>query len=496
MGVPREQIDRVVIESFFGVGSGPSMRDMANATVKAAQELYPSGPHASVFYDKFAKQLILTVFPLQDPALLYPAGGEAFTTGTVALVQWNRNNAPPAAYAKIEYTSKLSGGPVYFNDLVEGGENGWLKTRSPSSVPLWAIVTTASHSPTHSWFASSDEADSDQFLYRNGLVVSNGACLAFWHAYELEEGYDGAVVEISLNGGATWTDIGTNATQNGYNAVISSDFGNNIGGRPAFSGSSGGFVETVIPLSHYAGQTVGIRFRQADDSSVAASGWWIDDIRLYVGTPWTPLATTATNVSSYAWTLAGAPGTNYGVRVKLAGSNFSDSAWSASQAFTLKGVPSVAAWPSASPIIVGQTLASSVLSGGSATPAGSFAFVTPGLAPGVGTALQPVAFTPNDLANYTAETGAVSVTAAPLPEVGAFGVSSGTGAALQFAAVAGMQYRVRYSDDLLAPSSSWLWITPPTDGWVTAVTNGPLQIVDPGATNSPARFYRLEERAP
>ena len=34
------------------------------------------------------------------------------------------------------------------------------------------------------------------------------------------QGFDGGVVEISTNGGATWTDLGPNITQNGYTHII------------------------------------------------------------------------------------------------------------------------------------------------------------------------------------------------------------------------------------------------------------------------------------
>ena len=75
-----------------------------------------------------------------------------------------------------------------------------------------------------------------------------------------------------------------------------------------------------------------------------------------------------------------------------------------------KANPSVSVWPSASDISYGQTLAASVLSGGSATPAGGFAFTTPGTAPAVGTASQGVTFTPTDTARYNTAADSVSVT--------------------------------------------------------------------------------------
>ena len=76
----------------------------------------------------------------------------------------------------------------------------------------------------------------------------------------------------------------------------------------------------------------------------------------------------------------------------------------------LKGTPSISAWPTASAIVYGQTLADSHLTGGSGSPAGTFAFTSPDVSPGVGTAAQSVTFTPTDFAHYSTVVGTVNVT--------------------------------------------------------------------------------------
>ena len=75
-----------------------------------------------------------------------------------------------------------------------------------------------------------------------------------------------------------------------------------------------------------------------------------------------------------------------------------------------KATSSVTTWPTASSITYGQTLASSTLSGGQSTPAGSFTFTSPTTAPGTGTASQGVTFTPTDTTDYSTLTGTASVT--------------------------------------------------------------------------------------
>jgi len=73
--------------------------------------------------------------------------------------------------------------------------------------------------------------------------------------------------------------------------------------------------------------------------------------------------------------------------------------------------PSVSAWPTASAITYGQTLAASTLTGGSSTPGGTFAWTTPTTMPTAGTASYSVTFTPTDSTDYSTVTSTVSVTA-------------------------------------------------------------------------------------
>lgn len=82
-----------------------------------------------------------------------------------------------------------------------------------------------------------------------------------------------------------------------------------------------------------------------------------------------------------------------------------------------KATPVVTFWPTATSITYGQTLASSILSGGSASAAGNFALANPALIPSVGTTNAIVVFTPADVVNYSTASGTVSVRVNPVPDI-------------------------------------------------------------------------------
>lgn len=145
----------------------------------------------------------------------------------------------------------------------------------------WQLVTAYSHSPTHSFFSSDTATVKDDYLRTRVFTVPANAQLSFWHTYQLESGGDGAVIEISTDGGTTFSDLRPYITSGGYTGVIATGYSSPISGRPAWTGGSLGTTrEVVVNLSSYAGQSAILRFRLACDNGVGGAGWYIDDVRV------------------------------------------------------------------------------------------------------------------------------------------------------------------------------------------------------------------------
>jgi hypothetical protein len=143
----------------------------------------------------------------------------------------------------------------------------------------WA-TSTINHSAPYSVFANNNTgAASEQIL---SSLISYGIAghtqLSFWHNYNTEASHDGAVVELSVDNGTTWIDAGPYMSQNGYNSIINTN--SNLTNKSAFSGSSSGFIQTIVNLSAFEGKSLKFRFRFVTDNSVASVGWYIDDITL------------------------------------------------------------------------------------------------------------------------------------------------------------------------------------------------------------------------
>jgi subtilisin family serine protease len=114
--------------------------------------------------------------------------------------------------------------------------------------------------------------------------------------------------------------------------------------------------------------------------------------------------------SSVTYNGGATPPTNAGNYTVVATVNDANYQGSATNTLTVgQATPVISAAPSASAITYGQTLSSSVLTGGSANVSGTFAFTTPSLAPAAGTASQSLTFNPMD-SNYTSVATSTVVT--------------------------------------------------------------------------------------
>ena len=107
------------------------------------------------------------------------------------------------------------------------------------------------------------------------LTLGAGASLSFWTWYEIEPLWDFAFVQVSTDGGSTWTSLANPHTTSDHDPEAHPDVLANL---PGFTGSSNGWVKETFDLSGYAGQSVLLRFLYVTDWATSEAGFYVDDI--------------------------------------------------------------------------------------------------------------------------------------------------------------------------------------------------------------------------
>ncbi len=150
-----------------------------------------------------------------------------------------------------------------FADDGEHGNPGWT-AQSP-----WALSTEAAASPTHAW------SDSPGGNYGNGVNTAltsptwdlsglENATLSWRQIYDLENGWDFGHVEISTNGGTSWSEV------------------RSVNGQ----GHDSAWEEVSLSLPALDGVAAArLRFRLTSDGSQVFDGWHVDDILLSATSP-------------------------------------------------------------------------------------------------------------------------------------------------------------------------------------------------------------------
>lgn len=184
----------------------------------------------------------------------------------------------------------------YFQNFETNG-HGWIVGGTGSS---WALgtpsktVINSAASGTHSWttgLTNGYNASENSWVlspcFNFSALINPMISMKIW--WNSEDHWDGAILQSSIDGGATWQNVGKfGDAYNWFNDNgISSGPGNQIGVADGWSGTapglgSGGWVTARNYLQGLAGQSsVKLRIAFASDAAVNDDGFAFDDVLVY-----------------------------------------------------------------------------------------------------------------------------------------------------------------------------------------------------------------------
>lgn len=242
------------------------------------------------------------VYRSVDPEFV-PAAENLLANGIPGLAFADTSAAPDTDYAYIVRAADADNGsedgnlirltahadgPASDGDWFSGAEVGdpilgaYISGRSaggpaPNHV-AWEIVDDLGHTGERSYWSG---YNNQECLHIDtpplDLTAGTAPTLSFWTRYGIETGWDGGIVQISDDDGASWQTI---TPLGGYPGTIAHD--NNACDFPigmgAYTGTDLNWSEQQFDLGTYAGETVTVRWVFGTDTAQTDAGWWLDDV--------------------------------------------------------------------------------------------------------------------------------------------------------------------------------------------------------------------------
>jgi hypothetical protein len=149
----------------------------------------------------------------------------------------------------------------------------------------WAQSSARKHTGNYSYKATDVPTVSNQWLTSPQVHIplnQSPLTLQFWNYQRLDNRagvcYDGGLLEVSTDGGSTWTQLDSQLKSDPYDGTLVSGTGNPLAGKKAWCGNPQNWLNSIVDLNAYAGQAVSFRFSLGTDNSIGVEGWYLDDV--------------------------------------------------------------------------------------------------------------------------------------------------------------------------------------------------------------------------
>jgi hypothetical protein len=220
--------------------------------------------------------------------ILGPYKESLFTAPTLdATINWDTPHAydtPGAPSNGSDYVRLRNAAGSYLN----GGQIDSLSFQGSSTLPAkpvaWTVAADPPFTPGDPALYSGFGNNRDEAIVRSVAVPAGaGASVTFDALWNQELGWDFGFVQVSTDGGATYTSVACTDTTTETNPDALPTAKENV---PGFTGYSGGWKAETCSLAAYAGQTVLLAFRTFNDpaalgeSAAVPPGFWVDDVRV------------------------------------------------------------------------------------------------------------------------------------------------------------------------------------------------------------------------
>jgi hypothetical protein len=183
-------------------------------------------------------------------------------------------DSPGAPSNGGDFVLGIAGRPVNASTIASMRFRGD-KTYAPDPLE-WTIDDNALYAGTGD--------DVDRAAVYDVSVPAGTPELSFSARYNIEQGWDFGVVQVSTDGGKTYASLANDDTTTEHDPGAAGDI---VAQLPGFSGLQADYATETFDLSAYAGKQIKLSFRYLTDGAengngedAGPSGWWIRDVKV------------------------------------------------------------------------------------------------------------------------------------------------------------------------------------------------------------------------
>ncbi|MGH3444773.1 MAG: choice-of-anchor J domain-containing protein, partial [Nocardioidaceae bacterium] len=199
--------------------------------------------------------------------------------GDVGNEAYSTPGAPPNGADYVRARNQYGG--FFSADQIDSISFQGAKSLAPD--PLQWTVDPDAHGAGDPAIYSGSGNGLDRAAVTKVTVPTDNPTLSFDTKYDIEQSWDFGFVQVSTNGGKTYTSLPVDGTTSDHADAAQ---GNIVAQLPGFTGGSGGaqgdaaWVSKSYDLSKYAGQTIELSFRYMTDGAAVYPGYWIDNVKV------------------------------------------------------------------------------------------------------------------------------------------------------------------------------------------------------------------------
>lgn len=206
---------------------------------------------------------------VDDPNLTYRGYNYYFKSidvkvDTKAALNFDKEGVPAwgADYKKLDTT----------RNIVRYELDGSKYTNIP-----WEVVEDSDDATNKVLYAGSGALYDSLAVLSVNLKEATEATLTFDQKYDIEQDWDYAFIQVSTDGGDTWTSL---ENENMVDTFSSQGHPAIKAQLPGFTGNKMEWSTETIDLSEYAGQEILLGFRYMTDWGTEGQGWFVDNIKI------------------------------------------------------------------------------------------------------------------------------------------------------------------------------------------------------------------------